>query len=1092
MINKKSIINSFLKFGTIIFLLTGQINAQVKKISFDENISNEQEDKSTQPGWVKDGKIGGALKFDGLDDEKLITLAPDEQISENESFTIEMWVKPLKQENNQRMSIATVLTDKGFVIFRLHSKGRIGVIASGNKRGRVFFNVLSAIDSIGGWHHVAFVRDCNENMLRFYFDYKLVKEINFLQNINQINVKGILLAGASRVYKNFNGLIDEVIITKAAKRTFHTKEQTTDNKEYIPSEAKVEIPDKDVKNSWEVLKNNNISFLPAPKHITIKGKNFKIDNTWKISCMEEKAKVATDLFNERLTELGTTKLEYGDSGKNLILVGTFDSLKDILTKTGHTEKPPRQGYIIDSLTEKDKNIIILAGADIAGTRYACISLSMLLKKDGELLNTEIIDWPDYKYRMSLALGSIKNIQYNKNIIDYAFRAKLNMIWGKGFYESLEGKMKNYSYYREVNDYAVARGIRIVVGGGLGVGEAPYPKDMRGKSKSYYPYKTEEGLLGYFGKAYSWSRDDLIDKRGEEWASFVNKTGINTLYLHSMDTGGRDNPENWLHRTPMDKERWGDDRAAADANLINRIYLKIKKNNPDAKVFYVAYPYGGSYLEYPELKKWLNSLSKKSNDEMFFCVREAIRPQMELWMKNSPGHGRLIYHNPYPWSLGLMFSTFGRFAKTFYFDDKDIYWFHCGPLESLPSILCAAEYSWNTKAPGWGWLPQNHTSTPVADSAPDEILEDLLLRITGFLFGDDAADDMMKVYTGRLFQRLASNTRDLTIPAPLNFFKSKYDAAQRAVKYLDIAESKISPSSRELFNQVKKYVIKARHLIEARYKYFLSRQLLADEKYTEAEQEILEAKQSLLSLPQTDPLVKGILDDLNIASDIKWRRERKKYIASNRPQKNISVGIYSRGDGFYEGVQSSLAGIPQISVYTFDDPNAATLKKFDTIIFPATRYMWDMTEDWRITVRDFVEKGGTAIFSHNAIGRVKGSDFGRPIFPEICLGYGGKITNNRTLTNVATNQIIGNIRKGDSIEHEYNDHLYVKKGGKAEVIFEDAFDNPVMVTGKIGKGYVVYTGQIFGLTRDNKRNESTGDEWKILYNMIKFNHKNELK
>lgn len=40
-------------------------------------------------------------------------------------------------------------------------------------------------------------------------------------------------------------------------------------------------------------------------------------------------------------------------------------------------------------------------------------------------------------------------------------------------------------------------------------------------------------------------------------------------------------------------------------------------------------------------------------------------------------------------------------------------------------------------------------------------------------------------------------------------------------------------------------------------------------------------------------------------------------------------------------------------------------------------------------------------------------------------------------------------------------------------------------GRFGKGHVIYTGQSFGLTRDNMRTESTGEEWKILFHMLRW-------
>jgi len=63
-----------------------------------------------------------------------------------------------------------------------------------------------------------------------------------------------------------------------------------------------------------------------------------------------------------------------------------------------------------------------------------------------------------------------------------------------------------------------------------------------------------------------------------------------------------------------------------------------------------------------------------------------------------------------------------------------------------------------------------------------------------------------------------------------------------------------------------------------------------------------------------------------------------------------------------------------------------------------------------------------------------------------------------------------------------DHLIVKPGPRATVVLKDRGGNAVMVTGGIGKGRVIYTGQIFGYSDAGRARESSGEEWKLLFNM----------
>jgi hypothetical protein len=46
------------------------------------------------------------------------------------------------------------------------------------------------------------------------------------------------------------------------------------------------------------------------------------------------------------------------------------------------------------------------------------------------------------------------------------------------------------------------------------------------------------------------------------------------------------------------------------------------------------------------------------------------------------------------------------------------------------------------------------------------------------------------------------------------------------------------------------------------------------------------------------------------------------------------------------------------------------------------------------------------------------------------------------------------------------------------------NEPVAVGGRVGKGYVIYTGEIFGLDRKNNDSDLKGDSWKALFHLIR--------
>ena len=44
---------------------------------------------------------------------------------------------------------------------------------------------------------------------------------------------------------------------------------------------------------------------------------------------------------------------------------------------------------------------------------------------------------------------------------------------------------------------------------------------------------------------------------------------------------------------------------------------------------------------------------------------------------------------------------------------------------------------------------------------------------------------------------------------------------------------------------------------------------------------------------------------------------------------------------------------------------------------------------------------------------------------------------------------------------------------------------MLISGKVGKGRVVYTGELFGITPDGRLLEPELDEWKMLLNLFRW-------
>jgi len=213
----------------------------------------------------------------------------------------------------------------------------------------------------------------------------------------------------------------------------------------------------------------------------------------------------------------------------------------------------------------------------------------------------------------------------------------------------------------------------------------------------------------------------------------------------------------------------------------------------------------------------------------------------------------------------------------------------------------------------------------------------------------------------------------------------------------------------------------------------------------------------------------------------WLKERAAYVAQF-PRSGIALAI-CRG-GLPEGIKAGFSGVPGVRVALIDHLADENLAAFNVLLFPATRE--PLTGGWRQAVARFVGQGGGVIFSHNAVGRPQKRPTGleSPLFPEVCAGFAG-VLRHQVLTVAAEHACTGGRKKGTTMRHEYFDHCYVKPGTEGTTVLTDSDGNAVMVAGTVGKGRVIYTGQIFGFTPQGEEAPPAGDEWKLLLHLLRW-------
>jgi len=217
--------------------------------------------------------------------------------------------------------------------------------------------------------------------------------------------------------------------------------------------------------------------------------------------------------------------------------------------------------------------------------------------------------------------------------------------------------------------------------------------------------------------------------------------------------------------------------------------------------------------------------------------------------------------------------------------------------------------------------------------------------------------------------------------------------------------------------------------------------------------------------------------------------------------DLRVGVYS-GMG-QKGIIEGLAKAEGVNAKLLKDFSAASLSKCDVIIWPWGRLaLSDRTRPWRMLLTEYVKAGGGLILTHDAVGGAgerRGDMSEHPLFGDIarCPGY-AKRKDKTVLIKVSG--VDHSLAKAlpDKITHAYYDHMALMTGINGTTIMADEDGDPVVVAGRIGKGYVVMMGNLPGYKGTKKRMSSglskvadegsaalTGDELALMAGAVRW-------
>jgi len=222
-------------------MMLWHFNEGKDKVIYDETTNNKDGD-IIEPVWINDGRFGRALSFNGR-----FTAVEVDNISigkNNQSFTIEMWYRFTEGYQDKDMVFITQgyrRKTKGKWHLRYSSSARMieGYVEAEN--GIEAFIMTDKGLRAGVWHHIALVRDAENDILKLYIDGKLAGQMEFSGIFDISNQYKLLIGKDARIIdyvrlSNFYGDIDEVRVSKIAISEFDiiTKIAETEDLQIIP------------------------------------------------------------------------------------------------------------------------------------------------------------------------------------------------------------------------------------------------------------------------------------------------------------------------------------------------------------------------------------------------------------------------------------------------------------------------------------------------------------------------------------------------------------------------------------------------------------------------------------------------------------------------------------------------------------------------------------------------------------------------------------------------------------------------------------------------------------------------------------------
>jgi len=526
--------------------------------------------------------------------------------------------------------------------------------------------------------------------------------------------------------------------------------------------------------------------VPAPRHFTQAGGQPLGPAALVVSdTPSDLVLSAAEEINLRLRELGEPPLRVVSGGSPDD--AAFAGRRIALAIAPHAAGGRPQGYTLDST---DPAFVRLAGRDAQGLLWAAVTLRRLLQADTEgrvtLASATVSDWPDFPLRMVNPLtryprerseaGLLDALRRRpdepgryadayahetKAVLDFLVRLKLNLAWlplggvphTLDALEAAAGRRERADAFlatlRRVTDYARARGVTVCEAVPCDAGVSPGDDADPEASRCALHHSTK--------RYYCWSLDGRTRRRAEQAARLFGQAGYGLVLLQLPDARYAD-ANLWERRCQACRARWGEDRAAADAHLLNLWHRAFRQHAPAVSLLAVPSPADPGILlqpDHPDHDRrrayWASLHARLDAPESFaLAVRESAQPAIQAF-------SRLVRPRPLfvLWNIDAtagddawcpLFSSRARHAVTFARAGSVAGVLatatSCSPL----AAAAGAQYLWNADSPGAEPWPGD-LDVERDGSEPAPFFGAALPSLLAAAYGDKAGPPLAEVFLG---------------------------------------------------------------------------------------------------------------------------------------------------------------------------------------------------------------------------------------------------------------------------------------------------------------------------------------------------------